>query len=80
MKKLIKWKVLLFFVLLISAKNQAQNITGSIVDQNKNPLEFVAIAMMSPIDSTLIGYANTDEFGKFKLIKIPKGEGIFQVH
>ena len=79
-KKLIKWKVLFFFVLLISAKNQAQKITGTVIDQEKNRLEYVAVAVLNPIDSMLISYANTDKNGFFELKKIKEGKIIFQVH
>ena len=58
----------------------SQDITGKVVDQENNPLEYVAVAVINPADSLLISYASTDRDGKFKLVKIPEGKSIFQVH
>jgi len=80
MNKSTKIKILLFFVTLISIKGFTQNVTGTVIDQEKNPLEFVAVALINPLDSILISYANTDKFGKFKLENVPVGKSIFQVH
>lgn len=77
MKKLIVTATILFITPIVSL---AQDITGQVVDQEKNPLEFVAIAIINPTDSLLISYANTDKFGKFALTKIPEGKLLLQMH
>ena len=60
--------------------NWAQSISGKILDQDKTPLEYVAVAILNPDDSILISYDNTDKTGTFELKEIPKGKVIFQVH
>ncbi len=80
MSKSIKTNILLFLVILISVKSIGQNITGKIVDQENNPLEFVAVALLNPSDSILISYASTNKLGAFKLTKINEGKLLFQVH
>lgn len=73
-------KRFLFLLLLLPAIHWSQNITGKVVDNENNPLEFAAVAVLNPADTTLISYANTNKIGKFKLTEISKGNKIFQVH
>jgi len=69
--------VLLFLFAEISF---GQSISGKVVDTGKIPLEFAAVAIINPKDSILISYANTDQLGQFKLVDVPEGELLFQVH
>jgi parallel beta-helix repeat protein len=48
------------------------NITGTVVDENNDPLEFVAITLSSS-DGTLIDITGTDENGCYSLIDIDPG-------
>lgn len=80
MNKLKITILFIFIVYLIPFTSLAQNITGKIVDQEDNPLEYVAVAIINPTDSLLLSYANTDKFGAFELKKIPEGTVLFQAH
>lgn len=53
---------------------------GTVVDHEKQPLEFVAIAITNPKDSILIRYTSTDKFGKFELKSVPGGKFNFNAH
>jgi hypothetical protein len=74
-----KLNVILFFALLIPALNYAQ-ITGKVVDDEKNPVEFAAVAVINPLDSTLIDYTSTNKHGLFDLKKVSNGKHIFQIN
>lgn len=80
MSKLTQFKLFLLSVFLIPTLSWAQSISGKIVDQENNPLEFAAVAVINSADSILISYASTDRLGDFELIQIPEGNHIFQVH
>lgn len=80
MSKLTQFKLFLLSVFLIPSLSWAQSISGKVVDQENNPLEFAAVAVINSTDSILISYASTDRLGDFELIKIPEGNHIFQVH
>tara|TARA_B110000037_G_scaffold167491_1_gene189692 strand:- start:23297 stop:26026 length:2730 start_codon:yes stop_codon:yes gene_type:complete len=73
-------KLILTLAFLIPSVSWAQKITGSVQDGALTPLEFVAVAAIKPIDSTLISYASTNALGEFELVNIKGGEIIFQVH
>ena len=60
--------------------NLAQSISGKILNQDKVPLEYVAVAILNPEDSILISYATTDKEGAFELEQIQEGVILFQVH
>lgn len=80
MNKTIHYKLFLFIILLAPIINRAQSITGKVVDQDKHPMEFAAVAVINPIDSILISYASVDKHGKFQLKNISEGERIFQIN
>lgn len=73
-------KGFLLLLMLNSIVHWSQNITGKVVDKENNPLEFAAVAVIDPLDSTLISYTSTSKFGKFTLTEITMGKRIFQVH
>lgn len=73
-------KGFLLLLILNSTILWSQNITGKIVDTNNNPLEYAAIAIINPIDSTLISFGSSSKNGEYKLTEISKGKSIFQVH
>ncbi len=67
------------FVLMVST-SWGQNIIGKVVDKNKKPLEFASVAVINPIDSTLIRYTSVGKKGNFKLTNIKLGKSIFQIN
>jgi len=80
MNKQVITKIILLLVFAVPTVNWAQSISGRILDQDKAPLEYVAVAVLNPVDSILISYANTDKSGAFELKQIKEGKVIFQVH
>lgn len=80
MKKQITIQSILLIFFLFPMLNWAQSISGKILDQDKVPLEYVAVAILNPEDSILISYATTGKEGAFELKQIPEGKVVFQVH
>lgn len=76
--KLVKY----FLVFSIFAMQNvfAQDITGIVVDEEKEPLEFVSVAILQPKDSLLVKYTSTDVEGKFVLPNIKEGTYLFQIY
>lgn len=74
------YSFIFILILLFPFVNYAQNITGKVIDQDKNPMEFAAVAIINPVDSILISYASVDKYGKFVLKNISEGERIFQIN
>lgn len=73
-------KITLLF-LVVSANNIfAQNISGTVIDEEKKPLEFVSVALLQPKDSLLVKYTSTDIDGKFELKDVKEGAYLFQVY
>jgi hypothetical protein len=73
-------KLLTVALLVLSAISVAQNITGQVVDEDKQPLEFASIAVLNSVDSTLVSYASTDGKGNFKVEAISNGKRMFQIN
>lgn len=71
---------LVFVLLFLSAEIFAQSqsigsVFGKIVaESNNNPLEFVSVALISLLDSTVVGGDVTDSKGKFEIKNIPIGK------
>ncbi len=80
MNKTYIFYLILILLFLLPTKNWAQSISGKIVDRDRKPLEFAAIAVLNSKDSILISYASADKLGNFELTEISKGKHIFQVH
>ena len=60
--------LLLVFFFLAGFIATAQNITGSVTDTtDKKQVSNVVIAILKPVDSTLIKFTRTDKEGKFAL-------------
>jgi hypothetical protein len=58
----------------------AQNITGSVTDTtDKKQVSNVVIAILKPVDSTLIKFTRTDKEGKFALKNVPEGKYILMM-
>ena len=67
-------------LLLVSTSTIAQSISGRVIDEEKNPLEFASIAVLNAADSTLVSYTSTDIKGNFKVKEISVGKRIFQIN
>ena len=69
-------------MLLIAFKSNAQqtNITGKVTDTLNNPLPYASVALLKPIDSTLINFAITEENGEFTLVDNDSGKFLLQVY
>ncbi|WP_282135268.1 outer membrane beta-barrel protein [Seonamhaeicola maritimus] len=76
-------KQTLKFVLFLLISNilycQSVPIKGQVVDEQKNPLEFVSVALLKQKDSTLINYTITDLKGDFSITEAPKDSLIVQL-
>jgi len=80
MIKSITTKLVIFTLLLVSSNTIAQSISGRVIDEEKNPLEFASVAVLNAADSTLISYASVNSKGNFKVVEISSGKRIFQVN
>ena len=80
MTKLIRTKLLTLAIFLSASVSIAQHISGQVVDEEKQPLEFASIAVLNPVDSTLVSYASTDNKGNFKVDAISSGKRLFQIN
>ena len=65
--ELVNMKIWLLIVTLSCAISvNAQDITGNVMDENNNPIEFATVVVQT-IDSIYVNSAYTDSFGIFKL-------------
>lgn len=58
---------------------QSTGIYGKVTNEQKEPLEFVSVALLKLKDSTLINYTITDIKGDFKLNETPKDSLVLQL-
>lgn len=67
--KIMKTKFLLALMLLmgIAPKLMAQNISGRVIDQDNQPLEFVTVTLINLPDSSVVRGVITDEVGNFSI-------------
>jgi hypothetical protein len=75
----MKIKLLLLFIIL-GFNSHSQNITGKVFDSDKKPLELATVAVINPLDSALVSYANTNDKGFFNVSMETLEEGIVQIH
>jgi hypothetical protein len=80
MIKSLTTKLVVFALMLVSTSTIAQSISGKIVDEEKNPLEFASVAVLNAVDSTLVSYASADSKGNFKVVEVSSGKRIFQIN
>ncbi|MDO7173158.1 outer membrane beta-barrel protein [Mariniflexile sp. AS56] len=69
---------LIFFLLSTFAYCQSSAIIGNVVNEQKEPLEFVSVALLKQNDSTLVNYTITDVNGYFKITEVPNSPLIVQ--
>ncbi len=70
MKKLCTLFVTLFFTLQLSAQG---SLSGRVIDQTGNPLEFVTVTLHRAKDSSLVKGALTDAYGKYEFEQVKNG-------
>lgn len=57
----------------------AQNISGTVLDEKKMPVEYATVILLAAKDSTMVSFANTNRKGEF-IIKVSKaGNYIVQI-
>ncbi len=75
-------KKLLFYLLLFSSITsfaQTSNLSGTVLGDNKEALGYATIALLNPIDSTLLAFGITNDQGQFKVRQIVNGSYIMQI-
>ena len=70
MKKLCTLLVTLFFTLPLFAQG---SLSGRVIDQAGNPLEFVTVTLHRAKDSALVKGALTDAYGKYEFEQVKNG-------
>lgn len=58
---------IIIFLIFYSIDIQGQTISGIVLDEKQNPLEFASILLLNKSDSTMISFANSNEKGEFFL-------------
>ena len=79
MNKSLKSIISVIMVVAFSSMAYAANITGKIVDSNKEPLAQASVSLLSSKDSTRINGSAADFNGNFKLANVKSGKYIIQV-
>ena len=74
MTKILTLTGILSLLCFFSFAQTRANVVGRVIDSvNKSELEFATVAVINPIDSSLISYTVTDKHGAFKLFNLPAG-------
>lgn len=61
-------KILTILSLLMAITSHAQTVlTGTVRDENDDPVEMVMITALNPKDSTIVSYGSTDEQGHYSI-------------
>ena len=63
----MKYSILLALLLIVSSNASAQMFSGRVVDDQKVPVQYATVTLLSVADSSLIGGTVTDEQGTFKI-------------
>lgn len=63
----MKYSILLALLLIVSLNASAQMFSGRVVDDQKVPVQYATVTLLSVADSSLIGGTVTDEQGTFKI-------------
>ncbi|MBT9188161.1 outer membrane beta-barrel protein [Zobellia russellii] len=70
----------LFFIFFCSIQAQSpESISGTVLSESNEPLEAVAIVLLSTKDSTYVDYTISDVNGEFKIAETQKGDYILNV-
>lgn len=70
-----KIKVLCFIVFLCGFQSVKAQIQGKVLNENKQPIEFVTVVLKEAVDSSFVSYTRTNEKGFYSLK--PKAKGDF---
>jgi len=62
-----------FFCIFIKLSAQEYKLTGSVLDQDKNPIVFANVLLLKTIDSAIVNGTSTDDKGIFIFNSISKG-------
>ncbi|WP_446051331.1 outer membrane beta-barrel protein [Zobellia laminariae] len=70
----------LFFIFFTSTQAQSSEaISGKVLSEGQEPLEAVAVVLLSVKDSTYVDYTITDVNGEFKISEAQKGDYILNI-
>ncbi len=73
--------IIIFLLSLLPIQRiYSQSIKGTVIDEDKNPLEFVSVALLQTKDSLMVSYTSTGPDGKFELSEFKSGTYMFQVY
>ncbi|MCQ2134256.1 MAG: TonB-dependent receptor family protein [Bacteroidales bacterium] len=82
MKTKIKFIILLLMLIpqawVSAAQPSGQRVKGTVIDENRQPIEFVGIVILSLPDSTIVGGGMTDKNGIFDM-ESPESASIVQI-
>lgn len=80
MKKIILTTTMIFSMYLntFAERTSTPDVTGTVVDQQGQPIEFVSISLLSGKDSTYVQGATSDETGTFRIVT-PAVDGILRI-
>ncbi len=70
----------IFLLFLLIQISYAQSVKGIVLDEDKEPLEFVSVALLQPSDSLLVKYTSTGQDGKFDISGFKEGTYMLQVY
>ncbi|NTW26051.1 MAG: outer membrane beta-barrel protein, partial [Lentimicrobium sp.] len=68
--------ILLYFPVLLMAQT---NLSGLVLDEVGRPMPYATVALLKPVDSTLVFFGITNDKGAFDIKKISRGAYIMQV-
>ncbi len=72
--------LLVLFAFSPCQRSFSQHISGTVVDEEKLPLEFVSVALLQPKDSLLVQYTSSGADGKFNLTGFKEGTYMLQIY
>ena len=78
-KMILRFVVLITAVLMaVTAAAKTPDVTGTVLDENGEPMSFVNVVLLSMPDSTFVQGAMTDDQGHFQ-IRTLKNDGLLKV-
>ena len=75
--KFLPFLILLFQSFQLSAQNRLE-LSGTLVNQDEEVLEWASVVLFNPVDSTMAAFAYSDEDGEFVIRNIPAGDYLFK--
>ena len=74
--KFLIWSLLLFQIALMFA--QQSTVSGMVVDEKGEPLEYASAALLHPADSTLAFFGISNDDGTFVIRNVASGNYLLQ--